>query len=644
MLTYNNLVYLVRAVTNVPALGKVGGLGAESGLLIDTYVPATNGHLQLAQGPRYQRSGMQFFGNSYTPTTMQDSLDTLNFTGITGNPFYAPTIFIPIPELDSAKGFVANLSNFLGQQIWTFVYPEIVAQPNTKVNGVTYPQGYNIDNDGKPVLSLQKLHFVYDPIAVLFTPNDLAHKYALQPKQQILALTNSQIEEGICWRTANVQPQRLPPQNILAQQILTEGIQMDATNIVYSSHNRPVITASSPTPGYMGMSVNSFISVSGVVYNIEEGALSQSTDQTGTGLISQVAAVSNMLISVLFDYDNNELGSLTDYDETQSTKGVVFLNGYLSTSGYSFSSPDHFDVNDVLPSQVPLLEEVADIFGWDVAFYDMDASLPRQFWSLTYDSFTAPGLPNYLPNVPPSLVDPTFSNRTRSLILSIQNPVRPTQLGLMDTYGSVVSANLHLENGVTGSIFLSKKADRDVASIGSNATETGASQVFGLPDEVRLLHLLEGPLLDPEGRSASSSSTRATPCASSTTARGLGPRLPATSSTPTATTTSSIPMSSIRPIGGVLETQSFPLKVTSELRPTSAPPRHPRDPQQRQSTGPRRADQQALQPDLRGDGPILAPVSRPPTSPSRPSAARCRQLPSSGAPGFNGYRSNVDGS
>ena len=38
----------------------------------------------------------------------------------------------------------------------------------------------------------------------------------------------------------------------------------------------------------------------------------------------------------------------------------------------------------------------------------------------------------------------------------------------MDTYSSVVSANLHLENGVTGSVFVSKKADRDVASIGSN--------------------------------------------------------------------------------------------------------------------------------------------------------------------------------
>ncbi len=492
VLTYNNLVYLIRAVSNVKALAAVGEIkidkkgkrvvvaeGAVSGLLIDTYVPATTGNLALAQGARYQRSGLQFFGASYTPTTMQDSLDTLNFTSITGGTFYAPTIFIPIPELDSTKGFVANLSDYLGQQIWTFIYPEIVAQPDTTVNGVKYPNGYNLDGDGKPILSLQKLHFVYDPIAVMFTTNDLAHKYPLLPKVQILALTNGQIQEGICWRTANVQPQRLPPANILAQQILTEGLVMDATNIVYSSHNRSVITAAGP--GYMGMSVNSFVSVSGVVYNIEEGALSESTDQTDQGLISAVASVSNMLVSVLFDYDNNDLGTLTDYDERLSTKGVVFLNGYLSATGYSFSSPDHFDVNDVLPSQVPLLEEVADIFGWDVAFYNMDASLPRQFWSLTYDTFTAPGLPNYTPNVPPPPVDPTFFNRTRSLVLSLQNPVRPTQLGLMDTYNSVVSANLHLENGVTGSIFLSKKADRDIASIGSNATEQGANQVYGLP-------------------------------------------------------------------------------------------------------------------------------------------------------------------
>jgi hypothetical protein len=51
---------------------------------------------------------------------------------------------------------------------------------------------------------------------------------------------------------------------------------------------------------------------------------------------------------------------------------------------------------------------------------------------MAYDTFTAPGVPNYIPNVPPAPVDPNFTNRTRSLILSLQNPVRPTQLGLMD--------------------------------------------------------------------------------------------------------------------------------------------------------------------------------------------------------------------
>ena len=141
---------------------------------------------------------------------MVDTLDQLDFTSITGETFYAPTIFVPIPELDSTKGFVANLSDFLGQQVWTLVYPEIVASAGATVNGVEYAAGYNLDPDGKPVLSLQKLHFVYDPLAVLFTPNDLTHKYPLQPKQQVLALTNGQLREGICWRTANVQPDRRP--------------------------------------------------------------------------------------------------------------------------------------------------------------------------------------------------------------------------------------------------------------------------------------------------------------------------------------------------------------------------------------------------------------------------------------------------
>lgn len=62
----------------------------------------------------------------------------------------------------------------------------------------------------------------------------------------------------------------------------------------------------------------------------------------------------------------------------------------------------------------------------------------------------------------------------------MQNPVRPTQLGLIDTYSSVVSANLRLENGITGAIFLSKKADRDIASVGSGAI-ANVVPIYGLP-------------------------------------------------------------------------------------------------------------------------------------------------------------------
>jgi hypothetical protein len=478
LIPYNNLVYMIRAVSNVGPLGVIGGLGVVSGLLVDTFVPTTTGNLALAQGARYKRSGLPFFGTTYTPTTMVDTLDTLDFTSITGETFYVPTIFIPISEIDASTGFIADLSNFLGQQIWTLIYPEIVVQPGATGNGVTYTSGLNIDTQGKSILSVQKLHFAYDPIAVMFTTNDLTHKYPLQPKQQILALTNGQIQEGICWRSANVQPERNPPTNICAQSILPAGIGMDRPNIIWSPQNRPVMT--SAKADYLGMSVNSFLSLAGAVFNVEESALSSelSNDQAGAGFISAVSSISTMLVGVLFDYDNNDLGTLFPYDFKESTKGVVFLNGYLGATGYVFSSPDHFDVNDVLPSQVPLLDQVASVMGLHQAFYDTDVSLPRQFWSMTYDTFTAAGLPNYITNVPPPQIDPTFSNRTRSLILSLQNPLHPDQLGLMDTYNSVVSANLHLKNGITGSILLSKKADRDVASIGT--TSAGLIPLYGL--------------------------------------------------------------------------------------------------------------------------------------------------------------------
>ena len=82
------------------------------------------------------------------------------------------------------------------------------------------------------------------------------------------------------------------------------------------------------------------MSVSGVVYNIEESALAN--DQTGSSFISAVSSIANMLVGVLFDYDNNDLGTLASYDPTRSTKGVVFINGYLCCRGVCLLEPRSF--------------------------------------------------------------------------------------------------------------------------------------------------------------------------------------------------------------------------------------------------------------------------------------------------------------
>jgi hypothetical protein len=86
----------------VQALNYVSRVGIGSGLLVDTFVPSSAGNLELAQAARYKRSGLSFFSSTYTPTTMVDSLDTLDFTSITGDTFMTSTIFIPIPEIDAA--------------------------------------------------------------------------------------------------------------------------------------------------------------------------------------------------------------------------------------------------------------------------------------------------------------------------------------------------------------------------------------------------------------------------------------------------------------------------------------------------------------------------------------------------------------
>ncbi len=198
---------------------------------------------------------------------------------------------------------------------------------------------------------------------------------------------------------------------------------MDRPNIIYSAHNRPVITSvGDDLHGDVGQQLPL--------------GLGRGLQHRGVGARRTTRPATELHLAGVVDDEHGDRRAVRLRQQrprhlrhvrpgTDTTKGVVFLNGYLGAAGYAFSSPDHFDVNDVLPSQVPLLDQIADTMGFDVAFYNTDVSLPRQFWSLTYDTLTAPGCRTSSPNVPPSIVDPTFTNRTRSLILSMQNPVRP---------------------------------------------------------------------------------------------------------------------------------------------------------------------------------------------------------------------------
>ena len=130
VIPYNNLVYLIRVGLQRHSAGT---WSANTGVNIR---PADRHLRSLDQRQPHARAGRPLqaqrhavLRRHYTPTTMVDSLDNLDFTSITGETFYAPTIFIPIPEIDSTQDFVADLSNFLGQQFWTFIYSEVVAQP-----------------------------------------------------------------------------------------------------------------------------------------------------------------------------------------------------------------------------------------------------------------------------------------------------------------------------------------------------------------------------------------------------------------------------------------------------------------------------------------------------------------------------------
>ena len=118
----------------------------------------------------------------------------------------------------------------------------------------------------------------------------------------------------------------------------------------------------------------------------------------------------------------------------------------------------------------------------------------------------------------------------------------------MDTYSSVVSANLHLQNGVTGSIFLSKKADRDAASIGTNPGPPvpNTFPLYGLPTKYDFFIFSRDHYWTLNGASFELIDMGYAMCLVDD-GTGTGIRWRASTSTPTATTTSSSITSSTRP-------------------------------------------------------------------------------------------------
>ena len=482
-------------------------------------------------------------------------------------------------------------------------------------------------------------------MAVLFTPNDLTHKYPLQPKQQMLALTNGQIQEGICWRSANLQPQRTAAaQHLRAADPARPATAWTAPTSSTRSHNRPG-RARRSAPAIMGMSVNSFHSVSGDGLQDRRVGACQS-DQTGAQLhlrgLLHVEHAARRALRLRQQRARDASPPTTPRSQRRAWSSSTATS---APAEYSFSSPDHFDVNDVLPSQVPLLEQIADVMAAGTSRSTTSTSAcPASTGASSYDTFTAPGLPNYIPNVPPALVDPTFTNRTRSLILNIQNPVRPTQSGLMDTYSSVVSANLHLQNGVTGSVFLSKKADRDVASHRQQSRPAANTfPLYGLPTKYDFFIFSRDHYWTLKGASFELIDQGYAMCLVDD-GTGTGTKVAKLLHRHRRQLLRALHLRSL--LAERRHARDLELPAQGDARRARQPERHaahPRDAQQRQPAGPRRPDQQALQPHLRGVRRLHPRPAARVHSHSGRRRASVQAAPILGAPGFNGYSLNVVG-
>jgi hypothetical protein len=382
------MIYLIRADSE--------------GLLIDTFIAGVDGSLKLNQEARYRRSGLRYFGESYTPVTFEQSLDNLDLKDINDNIFTSPTIRVPISQIDPSKGLVVNISKFGEELLWTFIVP-------------LTPIGEGAER----TLRVSKLHYIYDETSTIYSSDDFEHKYpGLHHTTSILNLNTASINDGITFANS--------PGNVKHD---ADG------NTLPSDQLRPQ------------QHVGDIVSIDGTVYSMEESAATYSTNYETANTASTVSSVSNMLVSVLFSYtDTIEPGSRDNF------RGLVFLNGYLDSSGFLFTNGSNFDVNDITESHLPMLEHNARLNHEDISTSNVDIRLPKDFWLLRYDS----------------ALGGSDQAGVRSLLLNandLNSNRLPTQIGVMDTYSSVVSTNIHLLNNVTGGIFMNKKAERSVIKV-----------------------------------------------------------------------------------------------------------------------------------------------------------------------------------
>ena len=220
----------------------------------------------------------------------------------------------------------------------------------------------------------------------------------------------------------------------------------------------------------------------------------------------------------------------------------------------------------------------------------------------------------------------------------------------MDTHSSVVSANLHLQNGITGSIFLSKKADRDVVSTGTNPA--GPNSLFGLPTKYDFFIFSRDHYSTLKGATFELIDEGYAMCLVDD-GTGTGTKVAKYDIDQDGNYNELFTYALSTPTGGIIESASFTLKITlGSPANLSASPIIPETPN---NVNPQDLVTQinkasnliyaAFGPSAPGQAPAYIPIQAvlPLNSSGLPQGGGIQAAPIMGPPGFNGYSLNVLG-